>query len=77
LIEIEVPGSARTLGSTGYTPKKKRNATGFSLFIKEHASEVKKGMSRRRGVLGPTVTQPEVMKECGRLWRGMKNQNIE
>lgn len=76
MIEIEVPGSTRDVGSTGYTPKKKRNATGFSLYIKEHAGEVRRRMSEKRGVLDPTVTQPDVMKECGRLWREMKNQNV-
>ena len=75
LIEIEVPGSARDLSSTGYTPKKKRNATGFSLFVKEHGAEVKNKLSKNRGVLAPVVTQPEVMKECGRIWKEMKDKN--
>eukprot|EP00978_Attheya_sp_CCMP212_P016613 scaffold43696_cov48-Attheya_sp.AAC.2 len=73
LVEIEVPGSSadnKSKNSWDHTPKKKRAPSGFSLFIKEHSKSVRQRLEEEQARSGGTkVTQPEVMKECGRLWR--------
>mmetsp|Transcript_34196 Transcript_34196/g.50068 ORF Transcript_34196/g.50068 Transcript_34196/m.50068 type:complete len:213 (-) Transcript_34196:223-861(-) len=80
LIEIEVPGSSSASKSSfGYTPKKKREATGFSLFVKQHSKEVRSELLRQRqrssSSVAVKVTQPEVMKECSRLWKEYKHKD--
>ena len=64
-----MPGSSKdTNGSeNGYTPKKKRQASGFSLYVQTHSKDVRAKLQSKRG--GGKVSQQEVMKECGRLWR--------
>jgi hypothetical protein len=64
LIEIEVPGSNKDSSKVGYTPKK-RKTSAYALFVKEQTPLI-----RQR--LGNEVSQADVMKECGRLWRSEK-----
>merc|ERR1719223_422751 len=44
LIEIEVPGRSRDLKNANFTPKKKKELSGFSLFVQKHARTVRKRM---------------------------------
>mmetsp|Transcript_33469 Transcript_33469/g.98632 ORF Transcript_33469/g.98632 Transcript_33469/m.98632 type:complete len:234 (+) Transcript_33469:827-1528(+) len=69
LMEIEVPGSKNDVATVGHTPKKKRAPTGFSLFVQQKSKAVREKLVAERG---SAVTQPEVMKECGRIWREKK-----
>ena len=73
LTEIEVPGSKNDVATVGHTPKKKRAPTGFSLFVQKNSKAVRERLVAERG---SSVTQPEVMKECGRMWRE-KKQDLE
>ena len=72
LVEIEVPGSRNDTAKVGHTPKKKREPSGFSLFVQQQSKAVRARLVSERG--GAAVTQPEVMKECGRLWREQKKR---
>jgi len=67
-IEIEVSESNQDISNNGYTPKKKRNASGFSLFVQNNSAQVRKNLEDLNGGAGK-VSQKEVMKECARLWR--------
>ena len=69
LIEIEIPGSKNDAEAStlGYTPKKKRAASAFSLFVQKHSNHVPQALEMERA--GKCVAQTEVMKECGRLWK--------
>ena len=69
LIEIEVPGSKKDVSTIGHTPKKKRAPTGFSLYVQQNSKSVRARLVAERG---SSVTQPDVMKECGRIWREQK-----
>ncbi len=69
LVEIEVPAA----GSTSYVKKQKRKATGFSLFLQQQSQSVRASLSASRG--GRKVSQNEVMKECSRLWKELKDQD--
>lgn len=70
LIEIEVPGSNADTAKAGYTPKRERKETsGFALFVKNQSSDVRKRLAKD----SPNgVSQADVMKECGKLWRQQK-----
>jgi predicted SprT family Zn-dependent metalloprotease len=70
LMEIEVPGSKNDTETVGHTPRKKRAPTAFSLFVQQNSKAVRARLMTERGA--SAVTQPEVMKECGRLWREKK-----
>ena len=69
LVEIEVPGSRGDASATGHTAKKVRKASHFALFVKERSADVRKELE---GAREGSVSQAEVMKECGRLWRSRK-----
>lgn len=74
LVEIEVPGTSKGDSSTlvnGYTPKKKRQASGFSLFVQARSKSVREKLQIQSK--GAKVSQQEVMKECGRLWKEEKS----
>lgn len=68
-MEIEVPGSKGDVVTTGHTAKKQRKVSGFALFVKDRSAEVRKGLARDRACSLREVSQADVMKECGRLWR--------
>ncbi len=67
LEEIEVP----TSGSKMYTPKKKRAPSAFSAYVKQHSQ----GVKARLLLEMPSVSQAQVMAECGRLWKLEKALN--
>jgi predicted SprT family Zn-dependent metalloprotease len=69
LIEINAP---RRDGVIDRTPKKKAPLSVYQLFVKEHSGQVRKRLESERQP-GGRVLQPEVMKECGRLWKEKKN----
>lgn len=71
LEEIEVP-SPRSIKQRNFTPKKKRAASGFSLFVQKHSKAVRVNLIASSGSGTGKVTQQEVMKECARLWREQK-----
>jgi len=57
------------------TPKKRAPPSGYNLFVKENSKRVREKMmdaQKERGILKPRVLQPDVMKECARLWREKK-----
>jgi len=69
-MEIEVPGSAKDVATIGFTPKKKRQVSGFSLFVQANSAEVRATLQAQSD--GRKISQTEVMKECGKLWREQK-----
>ncbi len=70
LEEIEVPIA---VSSNGYTPKKKRAPSAFGLFLKQKSQQV-----RNKPMLEmPSVSQSQVMAECGRLWSLEKKSKNE
>ena len=69
MIEIEVPGRSRDLKNANFTPKKKKELSGFSLFVQKHARTVRKRMVAEASDKERAISQPEVMKECSRLWK--------
>ena len=82
---IEVEASPRqTAGATksgneaskvGLTPKKVRPPSVYNLFVKEHAKGVRERLTAERQQNGNPlrVSQAEVLKECGRLWKEHKD----
>ena len=69
LIEVEVPEPGSKV--TSFTPKQKRQATGFSAFVQQKSKEVRLQLQASRDP-SIKVSQKDVMKECGRLWREKK-----
>uniref|UniRef100_A0A7S1BDD0 SprT-like domain-containing protein n=1 Tax=Corethron hystrix TaxID=216773 RepID=A0A7S1BDD0_9STRA len=67
LIEIEVPSSDL---SNDFVPKKRKEASGFSLFVKENSKIVRKRLADENPC--SKIAQKDVMKECGRLWAEQK-----
>jgi len=77
LIEIEVPGSKGDTAKNGkHTPKKARKASAYSLFVKSESANVRKRLAKERSCTPKSVSQADVMKEVGRLWR-MKKEKSE
>jgi len=75
LIEIEVPGSKGDKAKNGkHTPKKARKASAYSLFVKSESANVRKRLAKERSCTPKSVSQADVMKEVGRLWR-IKKEN--
>ncbi len=52
-------------------PKKQAQPSAYNLFVKQHSKTVREQLVKRK----PGVTQPEVMKELGRLWREQKSRS--
>lgn len=69
-VEIELPEKNTNSADSGHQIKKRRDATGFSLFVKEKSAEVRSQLLEQR----KNVSQPEVMKECARLWALRKQE---
>ena len=73
LIEIEVPGSEKktSVNATvnGYMPKKRRQASAFSLFVQNNSAAVR---ARFTAENGGVVRQQDVMKGCSCLWKEKK-----
>ncbi len=68
LEEIEVPAA----GSKIYTPKKKRAPSAFGAYVKQHSQGVRAKLLLEM----PSVSQSQVMAECGRLWKLEKALNV-
>ncbi|KAL7531922.1 hypothetical protein ACHAXR_004307 [Thalassiosira sp. AJA248-18] len=77
LIEIEVPGSKGDTAKTGHTAKKKRTVSDFALFVKSQSTDVRKSLAMKRSCNDREVSQADVMKECGKLWRARKAGGLE
>ena len=75
LIEIEVPGSKGDVAKGKHTPKKARKASAYSLFVKSESANVRKRLAKERSCTPKSVSQADVMKEVGRLWRIKKEKN--
>ena len=71
LIEIEVSDSSGS--AAGYTPKKARKTSEYALFVKHQTSRVRQCLASERKCKPNEVSQADVMKECGRLWRDEKD----
>ena len=71
-VEIEVPStlSADDVAKNGFTPKKKKKVSGFSLFVQANSAGVRATLQAQS--YDKKIAQTEVMKECGRLWRDKK-----
>jgi len=70
-----VPGSKGDKAKNGkHTPKKARKASAYSLFVKSESANVRKKLAKERSCTLKSVSQADVMKEVGRLWR-MKKEN--
>jgi predicted SprT family Zn-dependent metalloprotease len=67
LIEIEV----KSKDSSEIVPKKKREASGFSLYVQQHSSSVRARLEKESK--GKKIEQKEVMKELSVMWRNSKN----
>jgi hypothetical protein len=70
-MEIEV--ASRKGGTMEQTPKKKKALSGYNLFVKQNSKSVRERLEMYTGP-NRQVAQPDVMKECARLWRE-RNQN--
>ena len=72
LMEIEVPGTKGDTVKNGYTPKKTRKTSEFALFVKNQSNNVRNRLATERACAAKSISQADVMKECGRLWRRKK-----
>ena len=54
-------------------PKKPAQPSAYNLFVKQHSKAVREQLAKRKA----GVTQAEVMKELGRLWREKKEQSAK
>lgn len=75
LVEINVPLKGAMGTAIDRRPKKPKALSGYASFVKENASQVRSRMelARRMGDSIETVSQPEVMRECAKLWHALKN----
>jgi hypothetical protein len=71
LIEIEVPSSSDASKSV-YTPKQQRKTSEFAMYVKEQTPHVRQRLATERNCKSNEVSQADVMKECGRMWRSAK-----
>lgn len=53
------------------TPKKQKALSGYNLFVQQNSKSVRGRLELEQRMQGSNaiVTQPDVMKECARLWR--------
>ena len=76
LVEVDANNVSRKVqGPVDKTPKKRAPPSGYNLFVKEQSKQVREKLLREKrsqGILNPKVMQPEVIKECARLWREKK-----
>jgi predicted SprT family Zn-dependent metalloprotease len=71
LIEIEVNSKDPSV----IVPKKKREASGFSLYVQQNSSLVRARLEAESD--GIKIEQKEVMKELGIMWRRSKDKTID
>lgn len=75
---IQVVSGQGDVGSSK-APKKPPQPTAYNIFIKEQSKTVRKNLleaERVKGNPSPSVSQADVMKECGRLWSERKNESV-
>eukprot|EP00934_Nitzschia_sp_Nitz4_P005642 Nitzschia sp. Nitz4//scaffold117_size69655//21345//23615//NITZ4_006020-RA/size69655-processed-gene-0.38-mRNA-1//-1//CDS//3329533639//5632//frame0 len=73
LVEVDISGKN---GSKAPTVKKPTELSGYNLFVKEQSASVRRRLMEARKASGernPKVSQPEVMKECAKLWKARKS----
>ena len=77
LTEINVPEKGVKGAAIDREPKKPKALSGYAAFVKENSAQVRSRMELDRRMCGSTetVVQPEVMKECAKLWRVHKNSS--
>ena len=68
-----MPGSDKDISKAGYTPKQRKTSQ-YALFVKEQTPHVRSSLAKARACRPNEVSQADVMKECGRLWRSEKNK---
>ena len=76
MIEIDVPtAGGKNIDKENLKPKKKREPSKFNLFVKQNSQFARKRLEEINVKNGNNnkVSQPEVMKECSRLWNEKKN----
>ena len=78
LMEINVPQKGAQAATIDRTPKKPKALSGYALFVKENSAQVRSRMELDRRLCGSkkTISQPEVMRECAKLWRVQKKPSI-
>jgi predicted SprT family Zn-dependent metalloprotease len=64
LVEVDPKNTA--------TPRKKKQTSAYNLFVKAHSATVRQRLYAETG----QVTQQNVLKECGRLWKQQQQQDI-
>ena len=72
---LEEIDQQKTLQSGFSTPRKKQEAKGFSLFVKEQSSAARARLAVGRNSSLPSIKQSEVMKECARMWKERKDSS--
>jgi predicted SprT family Zn-dependent metalloprotease len=65
IVEIEVPPAKALATNIEHVPKKKAPPSAYNIFIKENSARIREELE----CVYSTVSQPEVMKACARLWR--------
>lgn len=70
-MEIEIPSQKRG-ANVEHTPKKKAPLSGYNLFVKENSKSVRERLENEQRSEKVRVSQQDVVKECGRLWRERK-----
>lgn len=73
LIEIKVPTSSTGTSKVNYSPKKARKTSEYALFVKEQTPHVRQRLATERKCSTREVSQADVMKECGKMWRSQKS----
>jgi len=71
-MEIEAPDEHGVSFQQEPTPRKKAVPSAYNLFVKEKSQKVRQYLEQQRAGTGKKVSQPDVMKECARLWRERK-----
>ena len=46
----------------------------YALFVKYESAKVRKRLAKERSCTAKQVSQADVMKECGKLWRRKKEE---
>lgn len=78
LVEIEIPKEGlASIAQNGYKPKKQRKTSEFALFVKNQSTSVRKKLAMERSCTLKEISQADVMKECGKMWRGRKENSSE
>ena len=84
LVDVEIPTSgskSRTGGNTlKPTPRKRAPPSAYNMFVKDQSKIIREELMHAQtsqGVRDPKVSQAEVMKECARRWRDLKERQTK